>query len=64
MEEQQLLVLGKHVLEVGSGCGLSGILAAKLGAAQVGCCNCTICLPSCSTIGLYCSYLSCKYECR
>ncbi len=29
------LVRGRHVLELGSGCGLAGILAAKLGAAQV-----------------------------
>lgn len=30
------IVAGKKVLEIGSGCGLCGILAAKLGAAQVG----------------------------
>lgn len=29
------VVAGKAVLEIGSGCGLCGILAAKLGAAQV-----------------------------
>lgn len=36
------VVAGKAVLEIGSGCGLCGILAAKLGAAQVGtaCQNC------------------------
>ncbi|KAK9841587.1 hypothetical protein WJX74_008328 [Apatococcus lobatus] len=33
--EKPELVRGKHVLEIGSGCGLCGILAAKLGAAEV-----------------------------
>ena len=35
LEKRPDLVRGRRVLELGSGCGLAGILAAKLGAAQV-----------------------------
>ncbi len=35
--EMPELVRGKQVLEIGSGCGLCGILAAKLGAREVTC---------------------------
>ncbi len=30
------LVRGHSVLEIGAGCGLNGIIAAKMGAAEVG----------------------------
>lgn len=33
--EHPSIVAGKSVLEIGSGCGLCGIVAAKLGASQV-----------------------------
>lgn len=39
--ENPRLVEGKEVLEIGAGTGLCGIVAAKLGAAQV-----TILMPS------------------
>ena len=33
--EASTLLGGRRVLELGSGCGITGIVAAKLGAAQV-----------------------------
>lgn len=33
--EHPSIVAGKSVLEIGSGCGLCGIVAAKLGASRV-----------------------------
>ena len=45
LAERPELVRGLEVLEMGSGTGLCGIMAAKLGAAKVRCrCLCPSCL--------------------
>ncbi|KAK3237892.1 hypothetical protein CYMTET_52061 [Cymbomonas tetramitiformis] len=56
LAENPSLVLGKRVLELGAGCGLPGILASRLGAAEVtisdalpGLSHCT-----CSSLKLQC----------